>query len=114
MTERDENIIRERNNGHTFEEIGKKYRISKTRVMQICQHQENEKRREKDNFYVLIKQNTNGGLTWRTYCALKRSGINSIEDLKELSDDEICKIRNCGKEMQKVIRKIINSEKENP
>lgn len=48
-------------------------------------------------------------LTTRSYCCLKRAGIDTVERLKELSHDDLCKIKNlnqkCVKEIEEKIKK---------
>lgn len=42
-------------------------------------------------------------LTIRSYCCLKRAGIDTVEKLKELSHDDLCKIKNLN---QKCVHEI--------
>ena len=48
-------------------------------------------------------------LTVRSYCCLKRAGVDTVEKLKELSHDDLCKIRNlnqkCIEEIEEKIAK---------
>lgn len=48
-------------------------------------------------------------LTIRSCCCLKRAGIDTVESLKKLSHDDLCKIKNlnqkCVKEIEEKIKK---------
>lgn len=43
-------------------------------------------------------------LSVRAYCSLKRAGINTTEDLCNMTVDDMCKVRNLGRRcLQEVI-----------
>lgn len=49
--------------------------------------------------------------TVRTYCCLKRAGINFVEELLGMTDDEIKSIRNLGKRSYEEIKELLGGLK---
>lgn len=47
------------------------------------------------------------GLSVRTYNVLSRTGIRTVEELKSMSDEELCKVRNLGrKSLLEILEKL--------
>lgn len=101
ITDRDVEVYVMRKGGATYETIGKCYDISKERVRQICARIDSEKKKVmsmdfiEDELYELTWKCRRGYST-RIYNALRRGGIENIEQFMSLRPADILNISGLG------------------
>ena len=127
LTERERRVLDFRyKEGLTFEEIGKRFCVTRERIRQIHAKALRKLRRpERLNYLkygvsgVIARQTENAReaalaslpkpdkpeditleeleLSVRSYNCLKRAGMNTLRELSEMTFDELCHVRNIGK-----------------
>lgn len=108
LNDREKDILEMRGKGMTYEEIGKKYRVTGNRIMDIYK-KANYKLRLIENAGEILKPDGNAAdfaflLTGsgRIRHCLFYARINTVRELAEF-DGDVYRIRNAGKKMAPVI-----------
>ena len=127
LTERERRVLDFRyQEGLTFEEIGKRFCVTRERIRQI--HAKSLRKLRRPDRLNYLKHGVSGviarktenarevalaslpkqdkpeditleelGLSVRSYNCLKRAGMNTLHDVAEMTFDELCNVRNLGK-----------------
>ena len=97
LQERTNRILVLRDDGHTYREIGEMYGISPERVRQIEHKHRRRQCLYSNEFWREIRKYTKYDVVaTRVLKVLLRNGIRSIEELKQVSLEELWKCRNYG------------------
>lgn len=105
--ERNTEIYKDRLQGATFVELGRKYEISANRIRTVC---EKEKKREerKNNWWYnrLIEIADNEQLAAKTCTVLERLGATTEEEIMKLDVKQLKGVRLCGNKMIELIFRV--------
>ena len=83
--------------GSTYAELGRKYNITGVAVREICHNVGLNIKLEQDQLYIAIRDVTDNDITAkRVYRMLRRHGIDTVDEVRELDDAQILKLRHCG------------------
>lgn len=98
--ERNEEIYSKRKNGTSVAMLSKEYSLSDSRIRAICKRQDEKLKNEEDLLYIAIRLfTTDVGFARKIRNVLKRNRINTVEDVKTLTDERLQKMRHCGPKM---------------
>lgn len=99
-SERNKAIYIARINGASVSVLSKEYALSEKRIRAICKRQEEKLANEEDLLYLAIRVLTSDiCFAGKVYGTLKRNGIDTVEQVKDLTDEELKKMRCCGPKM---------------
>ena len=98
LKNRNKEIINKRKSGISTQQLAEEYGLSRQWVVNLLTEENRRVKYERDPMYIAIYNLdlTKTGCT-RLYCALRRCGINSLEELKNYTGDELLKKRNIGR-----------------
>ena len=103
--ERNEEIYASHVGGASIKDLTKKYGLSDSRIRAICKSQEKKLEKEADLLYLAIRVLTSDiQFAGKVYGILKRNGIHTIEEAKNITDEKFKKMRCCGPKMIELLK----------
>ena len=111
LKHRNDDVVRMRERGATYAEIGSAFGFTSARAMQICNKQKAKSERDSDQLYASLfdaarelGRNDPHSSALRVYNCLKRANIQSMRQCAECSDGALLGIRNFGKGSLEIVR----------
>lgn len=123
LSERRYRILNAKRDGESYQRIGEREGISRERVRQIVKDSLRKIRLYEKKCECAIENETvrdprsldcyfyGGGLVRRSYNSLRRAGFETIDEIMDLSIDDLLKIRNCGQKSASMIAHVIEEER---